>query len=91
MIRSLLGLLFILIAVALLMTAYNGDPSVIEIQSKRLFGPYAGAALLVAGFIVGKFWSLKWEPKRRISTATGEKLEEPAEEQMNLFEPRNKA
>jgi len=105
MIRSLLGLLFILIGISLLATGMNGDSSVIESESSRHYGTYAGAALLALGFIVGKFWSLKWQPKRRTNAgnSVGEPLartpefagvaakrEEPVEEQIDLFEPRNK-
>ena len=91
MFRSLFGLLFILIGVSMIIPALNGDPTVMQSQASRTYGGYAGAALLIAGFITGKFWSLKWEPKRRISAAAPERREEPVEEQIDLFEPRNKA
>ena len=76
---------------SILAPALNGDPSVIQSQSSRLYGAYAGAVLLVAGFFIGKFWSLKWEPKRGISAAETPKSEEPVEEQFDMFEPRKKA
>lgn len=55
-----------------------------------MHGLYAGIVLLVAGFIIGKFWSLKWDyngPSRRAREAAQAK--EP--QQIDLFEPRNQA
>jgi len=99
MIRSLLGLLLILIGLSLMATGLNGDSSVIESHHTRFYGTYAGAALMVLGFIIGKFWSLKWEPKRKAVAGSSMEpqtisvqREEPVEEQIDLFdEPRKRA
>ena len=64
MIRSMLALLLILVGVPLIVAALNGDPTVIETQDARLHGLYAGVVLVIVGFVLGKFWSLKWQPKR---------------------------
>ena len=85
MLRSLFALLLILAGVPLVVAALNGDPTVIETQDARLHGLYAGVVLVIAGFIVGKFWSLKWEMGR---TPLPPK---PVEEQIDLFEPRKDA
>ncbi len=85
MLRSLLALLLILAGVPLVVAALNGDPTVIETQDARLHGLYAGVVLVIAGFILGKFWSLKWEMGR---TPLPPK---PVEEQIDLFEPRKDA
>jgi hypothetical protein len=93
MIRSLLGLLLILIGISLMAAGLNDDSSVLGSQSARLYGSYFGATLLVLGIIIGKFWSLKWQPKRKTSAgafAGTSAREEPVEEQIDLFEPRNK-
>jgi hypothetical protein len=97
MTRSLFALLLSLIGISSMGAGLNGDSSVIDSQSARLYGAYVGAALLASGFIIGKFWSLKWQPKRRTNAgasgfaASAEKRQEPVEEQIDLFEPRNKA
>ena len=89
MIRSMFALLLILVGAPLIVAALNGDPTVIETQDARLHGLYAGVVLVIVGFVVGKFWSLKWEMKR-LPQATPQR-QEPVEEQIDLFEPRNKA
>ena len=63
----------------------HGDSTVIETQDARLHGLYAGVVLFVAGVIIGKFWSLKWEMGR---TPLPPK---PIEQQIDLFEPRKDA
>ena len=85
MLRSMFALLLILTGVPLIVAALNGDPTVIETQDARLHGLYAGVVLALAGFIIGKFWSLKWEMGR---TPLPPK---PVEEQIDLFEPRKDA
>lgn len=87
MMRSLLALLLILIGVPLTVFALNGDPTVVQTPEARLHGLYAGIALIIVGFILGKFWSLKWKSKRTSSVAATK----PVEEQIDLFEPRNQA
>ena len=84
MLRSLFALLLILVAVPLVTAALKGDPTIIESAVARMHGLYAGAILMIAGFIIGKFWSLKWKMKRTPI---------PAQErdQMDLFEPQKKA
>ena len=92
MIRSMLALLLILVGVPLIVAALNGDPTVIETQEARLHGLYAGVVLVIVGFVIGKFWSLKWQPKRSSQAALATpQRQEPVEEQIDLFEPRNKA
>jgi Na+/melibiose symporter-like transporter len=88
----MLALLLILVGAPLIVAALNGDSTVIETQDARLHGLYVGVVLVIVGFFIGKFWSLKWEMKRSIPTAgaTAPK-QEPVEEQIDLFEPRNKA
>lgn len=92
MIRSMLALLLILIGIPLIAAAMHGDSTFIETQDARLHGLYAGVVLIIAGFVIGKFWSLKWQPKRsaQVARATPQR-QEPVEEQIELFEPRNKA
>ena len=85
MMRSLVALLLILIGAPLTIFALNGDPTVIETQDARMHGLYAGVALIVVGFVFGKFWSLKWKMAR---TPLPPK---PVEEQIDLFEPRKDA
>ncbi len=84
MMRSLVSLLLILIGVPLTIFALNGDSTVIETQDARMHGLYAGVALIIVGFIIGKFWSLKWKMKRSSLPA-----QQP--EQIDLFEPRKEA
>ena len=92
MIRSMLALLLILIGIPLIAAAYHGDSSVIQSPEARMQGLYAGIAFIIAGFVLGKFWSLKWQPKRSsAATRTTAQKQEPAEEQIDLFEPRNNA
>ena len=95
MLRSILGLLLILVGVSLMATGLNDDSSFIQSESARLHGAYVGAALLAVGVIIGKFWSLKLQPKQTtngFAGATPAKRDEPVEEQIDLFdEPRNKA
>ncbi len=92
MIRSMLALLLILTGVPLIVAALNGDSTVIETQDARLHGLYAGVVLAIAGFVIGKFWSLKWQMKRSAPAAGATpQRQEPVEEQIDLFEPRNKA
>jgi len=92
MIRSLLALLLILIGIPLIAASLHGDSTIITTESGRTMGLYAGIALMVAGFILGKFWSLKWEPKRSSQAARAAvQRHEPVEEQIDLFEPRNQA
>jgi hypothetical protein len=79
------GLLLILTSVPLIVAALNGDSTIIEAQDARLHGLYAGVVLLIAGVIIGKFWSLKWEMGR---TPLPPK---PVEQQIDLFEPRKDA
>ena len=88
----MLALLLILTGVPLVVAALNGDPTVIETQDARLHGLYAGVVLIIVGFVIGKFWSLKWQPKRSAQVArVTPQSQEPVEEQIDLFEPRNKA
>ena len=82
MLRSLFALLLILTAVPFIIGALKGDPTIIENADARMHGLYAGVVLLIVGFIIGKFWSLKWKMKRSAQVA-----QEP---QMDLFEPQNK-
>jgi len=92
MIRSMFALLLILTGAPLIVAALNGDSTVIETQDARLHGLYAGVVLVIAGFIIGKFWSLKWQMKRSSQAAGATpQRQEPVEEQIDLFEPRNKA
>ena len=84
MMRSIVALAFILTGVPLVIFALNGDSTVIESQDARMHGLYAGAALLIVGFVFGKFWSLKWKMKRSAQPA-----QQP--EQIDLFEPRKEA
>ena len=49
-----------------------------------MHGLYAGAVLSLAGFIFGKFWSLKWESGDIMAAEAGQ-------EQIDLFEPRKEA
>ena len=84
MMRSMFGLLLILTGVPLIVAALNGDPTVIETQDARLHGLYAGVALIVVGFVFGKFWSLKWKTTRSPQAA-----QQP--QQIDLFEPRKEA
>jgi len=96
MIRSLIALPLILIGISSMAAGLNGDSSVIDSQSARLYGAYIGAALLAVNFIIGKFWSLNWQPKPRANAgasgfaASAEKRQEPVEEQIDLFEPRTR-
>ncbi len=85
MMRSMFGLLFMLISVPLIVAALNGDPSVIQTADARMHGLYAGVVLFIAGVIIGKFWSLKWKMPR---TPLPQK---PVEQQIDLFEPRKDA
>ncbi len=85
MLRSMFALLLILTGVPLIVAALNGDPTLIETQDARMHGLYAGVVLVIAGFIIGKFWSLKWNMPR---TPLPPK---PVEEQIDLFEPRKDA
>ena len=90
MIRSMFSLLLILAGIPLIAAALHGDSTVIPTQEARLHGLYAGIVLLVAGFIIGKFWSLKWNyngSARRAREAA--QANEP--QQIDLFEPRNQA
>jgi Na+/melibiose symporter-like transporter len=88
----MLALLLILVGAPLIVAALNGDPTVIETQDARLHGLYVGVVLVIVGFVIGKFWSLKWEMKRSAPAAgTTAQRQEPVEEQIDLFEPRNKA
>ena len=91
MIRSMLALLLILAGIPLIAAAMHGDSTVIGTPDARLHGLYAGLALIIAGFVLGKFWSLKWRPKRSSQAAGAAQRQEPVEEQIDLFEPRNKA
>lgn len=100
MIRSMLSLLLILIGIPLIAAALHGDSTVITTQEARLHGLYAGAVLVIAGFIIGKYWSLKWdyqgsgaraEAEAARAAAAAQKRLEPVEEQIDLFEPRNRA
>ncbi len=84
MLRSLFALLLILTSVPLLTAALKGDPTIMETADARMHGLYAGIVLMIAGFIIGKFWSLKWKMKR--TPIPAEKRD-----QMDLFEPRNQA
>ena len=88
----MLALLLILIGIPLIAASLHGDSTIITTESGRTMGLYAGIALIIAGFILGKFWSLKWQPKRssQAARATG-RSQEPVEEQIDLFEPRNPA
>ena len=90
MIRSLLSLLLILIGLPLIAASLHGDSTVIPTAEARTHGLYAGIVLMIAGFVIGKFWSLNWDyngAARRAREAT-----EPQEpQQIDLFEPRNKA
>ena len=43
--------------------AMHGDSTFIETQDARLHGLYAGVVLIIVGFVIGMFWSLKWQPK----------------------------
>ncbi len=81
MLRSLFALLLILTAVPLVIAALNGDPTVMETADSRMHGLYAGVVLLIAGFFIGKFWSLKWKMKRTPIPAQDR-------DQMDLFEPQ---
>ncbi len=85
MLRSLVSLLLILTGIPLIAAALHGDASVIETQDARLHGLYAGIVLIIAGFILGKFWVLNLYGKKATATAK----QEP--EQIDLFEPRNQA
>jgi len=76
----------------LIIAALNGDNTIIETQDARLHGLDAGVVLVVVGFVIGKFWSLKWQMKRSSQAAVATpQRQEPVEEQIDLFEPRNKA
>ncbi len=85
MLRSLISLLFILCGIPLIAAALHGDSTVIETSEARMHGLYAGIAFVIAGFVVGKFWVLNLYGKKASATAK----EEP--QQIDLFEPRNKA
>lgn len=96
MIRSIFSLLLILSGLPLIAAALNGDGSVITTQAARLHGLYAGIVLVVAGFVLGKFWSLKVDYKGAESAAdeslsATQKRQEPVEEQIDLFEPQRKS
>ena len=90
MIRSLLSLLLILLGIPLIAASLHGDSTIIQTPEARTHGLYAGILLMIAGFVIGKFWSLNWNydsPARRAREAT--ERQEP--QQIDLFEPRNKA
>ena len=88
----MLALLLILIGIPLIAASLHGDSTIIITESGRTTGLYAGIALIIAGFILGKFWSLKWQPKRSSQAArAAARRQEPVEEQIDLFEPRNPA
>jgi hypothetical protein len=62
MISSLVGLLLILVGLAFAAASYGGHPF-IESEGLKSSGAYVGGALIAAGFVIGKFWSLKVKTK----------------------------
>jgi hypothetical protein len=98
MISSLVGLLFMLIGLSFIATGLSGENSLIESGGLRAYGTYIGAAFFIAGFVIGKFWSLKVKTKYTYpptyldssSKVTVPEGHEKVEEQFNLFdEPRS--
>jgi len=47
-----------------LATGWHGGQALIQTEGLKAYGLYMGPVLIIAGFIIGKFWSLKYKPKR---------------------------
>ncbi|MBT3071857.1 hypothetical protein KKP04_13375 [Rhodomicrobium sp. Az07] len=62
---TIIGLFLMLTGLPFL-AAGLGSENLLSDPGMKLYEVAFGAALIIAGFVIGKFWSLKVKPKRTI-------------------------
>jgi len=62
---TIIGLLLMLTGLPFL-AAGLGSENLLSDQGMKLYEAAFGAALIIAGFVIGKFWILRIKPKRTI-------------------------
>ncbi|ADP70756.1 hypothetical protein Rvan_1504 [Rhodomicrobium vannielii ATCC 17100] len=63
---TIIGLFLMLTGLPFLAAGLGSENMLSDLQGMKLYETAFGAALMIAGFVIGKFWSLKVKPKRTV-------------------------